>query len=199
MIVWWIGIRYNLFIMQYLFGIIVLLTLVLADESTKFYKEKALIEGTDSTMRGMPYPSYFPFSNLTFQYYHNLFYSICQVGVTINIMFGHNIDTVFLVLWPIQIAAFLMTCVRKSILSSAGWHIYYTLSLLMNFIYGMTYSAQFKITYPIGYWIFFGGICILRFKYNKYALWIGTVSLHWLLITFKLPSYMPRTIPLKIT
>jgi hypothetical protein len=41
-----------------------------------------------------------------------------------------------LVVLPIQIAALLMTMVRKSIISAGAWHYYYTLSLLSNYIVG---------------------------------------------------------------
>lgn len=40
------------------------------------------------------------------------------------------------VVLPIQIAALLMTMVRKSIISAGAWHYYYTLSLLSNYIVG---------------------------------------------------------------
>ena len=39
-------------------------------------------------------------------------------------------------MFPIQIAALLMTMVRKSIISAGAWHYYYTLSLLSNYVVG---------------------------------------------------------------
>ena len=42
----------------------------------------------------------------------------------------------YAVVLPIQIAALLMTMVRKSIISAGAWHYYYTLSLLSNYIVG---------------------------------------------------------------
>ena len=41
-----------------------------------------------------------------------------------------------IVVLPIQIAALLMTMVRKSIITAGAWHYYYTLSLLSNYIVG---------------------------------------------------------------
>ena len=46
----------------------------------------------------------------------------------------HNndiIDTLLLSAIPAQLAAFLMTCVRKSIMSAKGWHYWYSFSFLL--------------------------------------------------------------------
>lgn len=51
------------------------------------------------------------------------FYSYHQV------LFAYHLDEVFAVVWPIQIAAFLMTCVRKSIITAGAWHYYYRYGL----------------------------------------------------------------------
>jgi len=64
-----------------------------------------------------------------------------QIGATLY-MFG-NLDSCFSPMFAIQIAAFLMTMVRKSIIDSNMWHIVYNVSLWMNVL--CFYSL------PIGY------------------------------------------------
>ena len=118
-----------------------------------------------TTMRAMPFPGYISAEsrdNL------NVFYSVCQIFATSQVLFSYHLDEVFAgnyktksillstcttyfspqppcyhpithyfsVVLPIQIAALLMTMVRKSIISAGAWHYYYTLSLLSNYIVG---------------------------------------------------------------
>jgi hypothetical protein len=40
----------------------------------------------------------------------------------------------FTIMFPIQLSAFLMTLVRKKIISNNQWHIYYTLSLIFPYL-----------------------------------------------------------------
>jgi hypothetical protein len=61
-------------------------------------------------------------------------HSSMQIGATLY-MLG-NIDTAFSPLFAIQLAAFLMTLVRKNIIKANTWHIVYALSLWINaFLY----------------------------------------------------------------
>ena len=51
-----------------------------------------------------------------------------QFIATSAVMLNGNQYTLLLSAFPVQIAAFLMTCVRKGIMTSKGWHIWYLLS-----------------------------------------------------------------------
>jgi len=115
------------------------------------------------------------------------YYAICQILainaliLTDNEKFGSGaIESAFLIMFPIQLSTFLMTLVRKSIISNISWHIFYGLSLLspflivINTINGATESAtegnknnlEFaKIYLPILYIIF-----RLEYNFNKYYL-----------------------------
>ena len=143
--------------------LVVLTTMILTDEVTRRHPPQG------STMRVMPYP-WEKFSNV-----HNLFYSVCQVYATLEVLIRNNPSNAFMVLFPIQLAAFLMTCVRKSIITSAGWHMWYTLSLLTTALYAFknreyALSTDEYVTYNASALLFF----ILRFGYNvnKYKIWI---------------------------
>lgn len=148
---------------------IVIGTLVGADIVTHFLKK-------DTTMRGMPFsdkvPSWFR-NNL------NTFYSVSQVMATMNTMKSDNIDSSFMILFPIQIAAFLMTCVRKGLIGADGWHILYTISLLLNYFHGL-YCYNGDLWGMVKYCFIVFTFCLLRFKFNinKYILWFTVVCLY---------------------
>jgi len=170
-------------LLNYLRGIVVLLTIVCADNVTDYYKlHVKSLDKNDSTMRKMPSPSYIPvkiMNNL------NIFYSVSQIFATMVCIFAINIDRVFMILFPIQIAMFLMTLAKKNIISSAGWHLWYSISLLTNF-YIPLYPNKFP--YDIYEKIIFFSLSLffiifrLKYNYNKYYLWISIVFIHWILL-----------------
>lgn len=112
------------------------------------------------------------------------YYAICQILainaliLTDNEKFGSGaIESAFLIMFPIQLSTFLMTLVRKSIISNISWHIFYGLSLLSPFLIvintinykdedGSKNNLEFaKIYLPILYIIF-----RLEYNFNKYYL-----------------------------
>ena len=112
------------------------------------------------------------------------YYAICQILainaliLTDNEKFGSGaIESAFLIMFPIQLSTFLMTLVRKSIISNISWHIFYGLSLLSPFLIvintinykdedGAKNNLEFaKIYLPILYIIF-----RLEYNFNKYYL-----------------------------
>lgn len=145
-------------------SVVVIATIFIADIITKKYKNQG------STMRAMPFPSWIPISIRT---QWNLFYSICQVFATLEVLMRRDMSHSFMVLFPIQLAAFLMTCVRKGIITSFGWHIYYTLSLLTTMTYSLTCVSKLPyhdlFIYKAGAVLFIIG----RFTYHisKYEMW----------------------------
>lgn len=141
-------------------------TLVGADIVTYFLKK-------DTTMRGMPFSDSVP---TWFRKNLNTFYSVSQVMATMNTMKSQNIDSSFMILFPIQIAAFLMTCVRKGLIGADGWHILYTMSLLMNYVHGF-YCYNGDLWGMVNYMSFIILFCVLRFKFNvnKYILWSSVI------------------------
>lgn len=95
--------KFDIVLLHNFRGVVVLLTMVLADIVTNSFKDQG------KTMRGMPFPEYVsqPMRN-----WINTFYSTSQIFATAQMIFCIGLDEAFLVLFPIQIAAFLMTCVR---------------------------------------------------------------------------------------
>lgn len=62
------------------------------------------------------------------------FYAISQIIATTTLLLNVNPDSSFMIMFPIQLSAFLMTLVRKGFISNNLWHIFYTSSLLFPFI-----------------------------------------------------------------
>lgn len=142
---------------MYLRGPVVIGTMILADATTRYYKVG------DTTMRNNPYPDYAP---SWFIKAHNLFYSISQVFATINMLFKGT-DLAFLALIPIQTAPFCMTLVKKGIINQAGWHLYYTIALFINYRYALCNTIQINIRYLVMFFVMGRFV----FNSNKYVLW----------------------------
>lgn len=147
------------------------IVLFLADLATETHKTKT------TTMRGMPYNE-----NITEENKKKLnrFYSEMQVGATLY-MVG-NINTSFSPLLAIQIAAFLMTLVRKNIINCNDWHIGYLLSLLINVFANVTMGIFRMIVMYYCIVLFVD----LRFDggYNKYASWGITFLIYYVITSF---------------
>jgi hypothetical protein len=163
----------NIYIKQFAFlkGIIVILTMISADYVTNYYKNKGYSNGT--MMRNNAY------SNGRLSKYvkqMNLFYAVCQIMATANMLFCKT-ERMFMTLFPIQIAPFLMTLEKKGIINQFHWHLYYTLSLICNFHWGFKYSISDNL-FAI-YWssVAFVSIGRLYCNINKYILWFIPVTI----------------------
>ena len=105
------------------------------------------------------------------------YYAVCQILainaliLTENEPYGSGaVESAFLVMFPIQLSTFLMTLVRKSIISNISWHIFYGLSLLSPFfiITNTIHKNKLevaKVYLPILYIVF-----RLQYGMNKYYL-----------------------------
>ncbi len=105
------------------------------------------------------------------------YYAICQILAINALLLTDNdnsgsgiIESAFLIMFPIQLSTFLMTLVRKLIISNISWHIFYALSLLSPFL--IVINANYKnelevadIFLPTLYVIF-----RLQYNMNKYYL-----------------------------
>jgi hypothetical protein len=105
------------------------------------------------------------------------YYAVCQILainaliLTENEPYGSGaVESAFLVMFPIQLSTFLMTLVRKSIISNISWHIFYGVSLLSPFLI-ITNTIEknklevVKVYLPILYIVF-----RLQYGMNKYYL-----------------------------
>lgn len=141
------------------------LTMIFADIITYYYKK-------ETTMRAMPFDKNIQETdkkNITY------FNSSQQIYATL-FMLG-SLETIFCPLFAIQIAAFLMTLVRKSIITTNLWHILYSLSLMINIF------AICTIT-PSNLLIF--SLCAKTFMFlrcknvSKYILWTIMFGIYYM-------------------
>jgi len=100
---------------------------------------------------------------------------MCQVYATMEVLTRPNMSSSFMILFPIQLAALLMTCVRKSIITAGGWHVLYTCALLSGFVYSYLNNENMKMN-KLTFIIYNGCIwfyLLVRFKFqiDKYKLW----------------------------
>ena len=153
-------------------------TMIAADIVTFF-----LAKGT--TIRNMPYSNHMNDHDRKKIKYH---YSRSQVGATL-LMLG-TIENCFSPLLAIQLAAFLMTLVRKNIIKGHSFHVGYSLSLWITAISFLSSSPE---------WIILVTICnnffsLLRFEFNwnKYILWSLTFGIYLSLENYKSYFNIPK-------
>jgi hypothetical protein len=110
-----------------------------------------------------------------------MMYSTAQVYATLYML--KNTDTAFLPLWAIQIAALLMTMVRKNIIKPKIWHVLYTLSLWINVFLIYQYKTGEMINLNVMVYVFKK----IRFdaNYNKYLSWSFIFLLYLVQCKFK--------------
>lgn len=107
--------------------LIVVVTHYLADMITNAYQDLGR-----TTTRDMPWgpevPDWIP--KMT-----KKFYAVCQLFATTALLCQGTqiLDGAFSIIFPIQLSTFLMTLVRKSLLSGTQWHLFYGLSLAIIF------------------------------------------------------------------
>jgi hypothetical protein len=83
-----------------------------------------------TTTRNIPYNT----DNELLIYLNKKFYAISQIIATTTLLTTTNADNGFLIMFPIQLSTFLMTLVRKDIISNNSWHYLYSLSLLVPYL-----------------------------------------------------------------
>lgn len=153
-------------------------TMLLADGVTyyivkkpKFFASLKTVE-SGTTMRDMPFDSRISEEE---QKQISLAQSANQIGATLY-MFG-NLDSCFSPLLAIQLAAFLMTLVRKSIITSNMWHISYNISLWSGIFVFNSFSPSFIVEMIASFYIFktwrFG------MRGNKYIGWTMVFAFIW--------------------
>ena len=134
-------------------------TMITADVITKYVAEPG-----NSTMRDMPFSEYVTDKD---KREVTLFHSNSQGSATISMLF--NIDSAFSPLFAIQIAMFLMTLARKSIIRTNTWQLVYSLSLMINIFLFYTMSLSQVIFMVIGTFLF--PLLRIQLRINKYIVW----------------------------
>jgi hypothetical protein len=137
------------------------LTMIAADIISNIYNESGK---NGKTMRNMPFDNTITLEN---QQKITSMHSYMQIGAT-TYMLG-NIETAFSPLFAIQLAAFLMTLVRKSIISAKMWHSIYSLSLWINIILFLNIPLAYILFQQIVYYSF--KLYFFPKRINKYISW----------------------------
>lgn len=124
----------------------------------------------------------------SYKNYIKIYYAICQL-LALNALLLSECDksgrcfleSAFIIMFPIQLSAFLMTLVRKGIISNIYWHVFYSISLTTPYLITMNNMNMVELNYinnikkilPIMF-IFLR----LKFNVNKYLLMISTVFIY---------------------
>ena len=164
-----LGHYYNLDKVFYI--MVINITMILADIITRYFKSST------TTMRDMA------FGNCLSAEEKNkitLMHSRSQFGATLFLML--NINTAFSPLFAIQLAVFLMTLVRKSIIQELDWHRIYTLSLWINILLFWSINTLLDILLVV-----LGSYIVEYFRIkrriNKYVLWNIVLFTYYYMVT----------------
>ena len=128
------------------------------------------------TMRNMPFDdniSKEDQDSVTFMH------STMQIGATTFMLL--TMDSAFSAMFAIQLAAFLMTLVRKNIISSRAWHILYAFSLWINIFIFLTPKLNIDLIVTQSSMYFIYKNFFFKYRFNKYYAW----SVLYLLFTIK--------------
>jgi hypothetical protein len=175
--------QYNVFTSCVRLGF-VLLAMKLADLSTEYLRENK----KETTTATMPYWSDCP-ANI--QSAIKYFYTHSQFMATFVCLFG-KIPYILAVAFPIQFASFMMTLVRKNIISSFWYHMLYGGSLLAVYLI----NAADVNMYPV---IIIGVLLIylrVNIKLNKYVLWliVGSIGILRHFVDFDITTTDMKTV-----
>jgi hypothetical protein len=164
---------------------VIYLTMIVADKITVHFKdkekqlkekwpEKKEVKSNGTTMSNMPFDDGIPLSD---QKNITLLNSSMQLSATIFML--SNMDMCFSPLFAIQIASFLMTLVRKSIISARMWHIIYSLSLWINVIFYLVPKTTVDFIFiQVAMFYIYKNI-YFKYKVNKYTAWTSLFILYF--------------------
>jgi cytochrome b5 len=147
----------------------VLLSQYGADQATERLREVE-VESTTATM------PYWEGCSIETQRRFKSFYAYSQFMATLACLAVGNPAWPLSVLLAIQMASLLMTLVRKGLLSAKGYHIGYTISLILPYFVGlrsMAYSGSLEL--PVMFAVAAGMYRLRRRGVAKYALWIPVI------------------------
>jgi hypothetical protein len=147
-------------------------TMVLADVVTSRYNTDTDIANATTTMRNMPFDS-----QIVEEDRRQIIQMQSSQQINATLFMLGNLDSCFSPMFAIQIAAFLMTLVRKNIIHPTMWHLIYNLSLWINVFCYNSLPIRYMILHPVlfqifYYWRFTGDQSVPKlFVGNKYVGW----------------------------
>jgi hypothetical protein len=146
-------------------------TMYFADVATSRYNTDTDPE-YNTTMRNMPFDKQIAEEDRT-----KIIEMQSRQQISATIFMLGNLDSCFSPMFAIQIAAFLMTLVRKNIIHPTMWHLVYNISLWINVFCYNSLPIRYVIMHPVlfqmfYYWRFTGNRSIPKlFIGNKYVGW----------------------------
>lgn len=114
------------------------------------------------------------------------FYAISQLIATSGLLLATKSDFGFMIMFPIQLSTFLMTLVRKGLISNNSWHLYYSLSLILPYLVSFHHFTKLKNN-DINLFTILFIISRLELKINKYLNMI-LLSSSYIIYKFKIKS-----------
>jgi hypothetical protein len=125
-----------------------------------------------------------PYSNNTLlNYLLKKYYAFSQLVAVSNLMLTRGYENPFIIMFPIHLSTFLMTLVRKNIITNNQWHVFYALSLLVPYILnadvinGGNDKFNVSLVFIVNRLVFnfekYTNMCALTFLYN--ALYVTKV------------------------
>jgi Cytochrome b5-like Heme/Steroid binding domain len=150
-------------------GATCILALIAADIGTRMLRSSH----QESTTATTPY---WEGCSVSTQKKFKSFYAYCQFLATVGCLMVSNPAIPLAILLPIQIASLLLTLVRKNLLSTRGFHLCYTASLIVPYIVAFRSSICSR-SLDFVYLFALGGILyqLRRRGVNKYALWLPVI------------------------
>jgi hypothetical protein len=150
-------------------GATCILAMIAADIGTKMLRSSHE-ESTTSTT------PYWEGCSVATQKKFKSFYAYCQFLATVGCLMVSNPAIPLAILLPIQIASLLLTLVRKNLLSTRGFHLCYTATLIVPYIVAFR-SSICSCSLDFVYLFALGGILyqLRRHGVNKYALWLPVI------------------------
>jgi hypothetical protein len=164
------------------------LTMIFADITTHYYKNYT----NSSTMRAMPYDK-----SLTQKQQQIITHLHSSHQVCATLFMLSNLEGCFSPLFAIQIAAFLMTLVRKNIIDSNKWHLFYAFSLFINILDYKTFTLEYIFIQNALMHVF----VYLRFHYsmNKYIVWtLCFIIFYFFQVSFPVNDMLEKIIKIGI-
>uniref|UniRef100_A0A7S0HUI4 Uncharacterized protein n=1 Tax=Hanusia phi TaxID=3032 RepID=A0A7S0HUI4_9CRYP len=104
-------------------------------------------QSSKTTTRDMPWGPNVP---KWVQQYVKVYYAVCQLFATTALLICGSLvlDSAFAIMFPIQLSTFLMTLVRKNLISGTSWHVWYALSLGAVFAIPISHSLRISLKLP---------------------------------------------------
>ena len=150
----------------------IITTMLLADSVSNYYKNLHIIHKDDSVMRKLPYPD--NMSNET-TIRLKYFYSVSQIGATLICLITTDLDSVFILMLPIQVSMLLCTLNKKGIISTLGWHLWYSATLLIVSLHSSIWKSDAVVSMGCKNFTYLSYILLIFFRFflhtNKYLLW----------------------------